>query len=88
MKKFLALLLTLALVLSLAGAALAEVVELKIPHYKSGENVGAIFFLPQVERFTQLYEGKYKIIIEELTQDMYAEKMKQLGQQGKLPAFI
>ena len=89
MKKLLALLLTLALLLSLAGTALgADVVELKIPHYKSGENVGAIFFLPQVERFNQLYEGKYKIIIEELTQDMYAEKMKQLGQQGNLPAFI
>lgn len=86
MKKVLALVLLLALALS-AGVAASEV-ELKIPHYKSGENVGAIFFLPQVERFNKLYEGKYKIVIEELTQDMYAEKMKQLGQQGKLPAII
>lgn len=88
MKKIIALLLLLALALPAFGAANAEVVELKIPHYKTGENVGAVFFLPQVERFNKLYEGKYKITIEELTQDMYAEKMKQLGLQGKLPAFI
>lgn len=88
MKKVLALLLLAALTVSVAGGALAEVVELKIPHYKSGENVGAIFFLPQVERFNKMYEGKYKVTIEELTQDMYAEKMKQLGQQKKLPAII
>lgn len=88
MKKTIALLLLLALMLSLAAVSGAEVVELKIPHYKSGQNVGAIFFLPQVERFNKEYEGKYKIVIEELTQDMYAEKMKQLGQQNKLPAII
>lgn len=89
MKKTTALALVLVLALSLAVTALAaDVVELKIPHYKSGENVGAVFFLPQVERFNKLYEGQYKITIEELTQDMYAEKMKQLGLQGKLPGFI
>ena len=69
-------------------ASAEGVVELTIPHYKIGENVGAVFFLPQVERFNKLYEGKYHITIEELTQDLYAEKMKQLGQQNALPALV
>lgn len=69
-------------------ASAEGVVELTIPHYKTGENVGAVFFLPQVERFNKLYEGKYHITIEELTQDLYAEKMKQLGQQNALPALV
>ncbi|MCI9151410.1 MAG: carbohydrate ABC transporter substrate-binding protein [Lachnospiraceae bacterium] len=63
-------------------------IEVTIPHYKTGENVGATFFLPQVERFNQKYEGKYHITIEEITQDVYPEKIKQLGQQGKLPVLI
>ncbi|MDO5022065.1 MAG: extracellular solute-binding protein [Eubacteriales bacterium] len=88
MKKLVALFLFLALTLGMVGGVFAEVVELKIPHYKTGENVGAVFFMPQVERFNKMYEGKYHITIEELTQDMYAEKMKQLGQQKKLPAII
>ena len=48
-----------------------EVIDITIPHYKTGENVGAKFFLPQVERFNELYSGKYHITVEELTQDMY-----------------
>ena len=35
-------------------ASAEGVVELTIPHYKAGENVGAVFFLPQVERFNKL----------------------------------
>lgn len=65
-----------------------KVIEVTIPHYKTGENVGAKFFLPQVERFNEKYQGKYHLSIEEITQDVYPEKIKQLGQQGKLPALI
>lgn len=89
MKKFLALLLAAAMLLGVTSFASADgVISVTIPHYKSGENVGAIFFLPQVERFNAKYEGKYHIEIEELTQDMYADKIKQLGQQNKLPVLI
>ncbi len=89
MKKILALVLTAAMLLGMTAFALADgPVTITVPHYKTGENVGAIFFLPQVERFNKLYEGKYHIEIEELTQDMYADKIKQLGQQNKLPALI
>lgn len=65
-----------------------EEVVLTIPHFRSGENVGAIFFLPQVERFNEKYAGQYKIIIEEIPQDSYNEKIKQLAQQGELPALV
>lgn len=68
--------------------AVKEEVVLTIPHYNAGENVGAIFFLPQVERFNEKYAGQYKIIIEETPQDSYNEKMKQLAIQGKLPALV
>ncbi len=63
-------------------------VELVIPHYKAGQNVGGKFFLPQVDRFNTLYEGKYRIVIEELPQDGYNDKMKLLAQMGNLPALI
>jgi len=58
------------------------------PTYLAGENVGAVFFLPEVERFNQKYAGKYKIVIEEVPQAQYAEKIKQLAQQNKLPAIV
>ena len=61
------------------------VVELKFPTYLAGENVGATFFLPQVKRFNEKYEGKYKITVEEVPQASYANKIKQLAQQKKLP---
>lgn len=65
-----------------------DVVEVTIPTYLAGENVGAKFFLPEVERFNKKYEGKYKINIEEVPQASYAEKIKQLAQQKKLPALV
>lgn len=74
---------------STSGAAEPEkLIEVTIPHYKTGENVGATFFLPQVERFNEKYDGKYHLAIEEITQDVYPEKLKQLGAQGKLPVLI
>lgn len=87
--RFVSLLLLCAVLMGLlAVPAMADVIEITIPHYRAGENVGAKFFLPQVERFNQKYEGKYHVVIEELTQDLYVEKIKQLGQQGKLPPAI
>lgn len=65
-----------------------KVIEMTFPTYLAGENVGAVFFLPEVERFNAKYEGKYKINIEEVPQAQYAEKIKQLAQQNKLPALV
>ena len=59
-----------------------------ILHYKAGQNVGGKFFLPQVERFNEKYAGTYKLVIEEIPQDSYMNKIKQLAQQNKLPALI
>ncbi len=66
----------------------ASVIEMKFPTFLAGENVGANFFIPQVERFNEKYQGKYKIVIEEVPQAGYADKMKQLAQQKKLPALV
>jgi raffinose/stachyose/melibiose transport system substrate-binding protein len=63
-------------------------VVLTIPHYKTGQNVGGKFFLPQVERFNTKYAGQYKIKIEEVPQDSYKDKIKLLFQTGKLPALV
>ena len=49
---------------------------------------GAKFFLPEVERFNEKYEGKYKITVEEVPQASYADKIKQLAQQNKLPVLV
>lgn len=68
-------------------AAKGEIV-ITIPHYKAGQNVGGKFFLPQVERFNEKYAGTYKLVIEEIPQDSYMNKIKQLAQQDKLPALI
>ena len=92
MKKFLksvSLFLALALLLTCVSFAAADgVVEVTFPTYKTGENVGAIFFEPLVERFNAAYEGKYHITLEELTQDMYTDKIKQLGAANALPFLV
>ncbi len=69
-------------------AAPGGTVELVIPHYKAGQNVGARFFLPQVERFNTEYSGTYHIVIQEAPQDGYLDKIQQLAQQHQLPALI
>lgn len=81
--------LTFGLVVSNGTVAkAADVVEIKFPTYLAGENVGAQFFLPEVERFNEKYEGKYKITVEEVPQASYADKIKQLAQQNKLPVLV
>ncbi len=64
------------------------VVELKIPSYKTGENVGAVFFEPQVKRFNEKYTGKYKITLETVPQDNFSDRLKQLAQQKALPVLV
>ncbi|TJY42820.1 extracellular solute-binding protein [Cohnella pontilimi] len=73
---------------SASASTPAEKVVLKIPHYKAGANVGAKFFLPQIDRFNKKYEGQYEIQIEEVPDDKYRDKIKLLWQQKKLPALV
>ena len=63
-------------------------IQLVIPHYKAGQNVGAKFFISQVNRFNAAYSGIYELVIQEMPQDGYLEKMKQPAQQNRLPALI
>lgn len=65
-----------------------EPVTVTIPSYRTGEDVGAKFFLPQVERFNEKYEGKYKIIVEESPSNTHTDRIKQLAMQDELPALF
>ena len=69
-------------------SASAGVVEVTIPSYKTGENVGAMFFEPQVERFNEKYEGQYHITLESLPQDGFNDRLRQLAQQNSLPVLV
>lgn len=71
-----------------SGSAAAGVVEVTIPSYKTGENVGAVFFEPQVERFNEKYEGQYHITLESVPQDGFNDRLKQLAQQNQLPVLV
>lgn len=61
---------------------------MKMPTYKAGENTGAKFFVPQVERFNEKYKGTYRIEIEQVPQESYNDKIKQLAQQKMLPTMV
>ncbi|HHV99918.1 MAG TPA: carbohydrate ABC transporter substrate-binding protein [Clostridiaceae bacterium] len=65
-----------------------ELTTITLPTYRAGEDVGARFFIPQVERFNKEYEGKFKIIIEESPSNTHTERIKQLALQDKLPAIF
>ena len=71
-----------------SGGSSKGVIEVSIPSYKTGENVGAVFFEPQVERFNEQYEGQYKINLETVPQDGFGDRLKQLAQQNKLPVLV
>ena len=71
-----------------SGGSSEGVIEVSIPSYKTGENVGAVFFEPQVERFNEKYEGQYKINVETVPQDGFGDRLKQLAQQNKLPVLV
>ncbi len=71
-----------------ASSKSKDLITLTFPTYRSGENVGAKFFLPQVERFNKKYEGQYKIVIESIPQDSYDTKIKTLAQAASLPSLV
>lgn len=87
MKKIIAVLLALALTLALSSAALAETT-ITMLTYRAGEDAGAKFFVPQVERFNEKYAGTYKIVVEESPSNTHTERIKQLALQDKLPALF
>lgn len=63
-------------------------ITLTIPTYFVGENVGAIYFEPAVERFNEANKGKYHIELEEVVEASYTDKISQLAQSDSLPALI
>ncbi len=70
------------------NSASGEKVTLTLPTYYIGENVGAVYFEPAVERFNAQYDGQYEIKLEEVVEASYADRMATLAQSGKLPVLI
>jgi len=66
----------------------SQLIEVTIPHYKVGDNVGSLYFLPIVEKFNEQYAGRFRLNIEPIPQDMYGEQIMQMGLQGMLPVLI
>lgn len=73
---------------SKSGEEAGGEVVVTMPTYRSGEDVGAVFFLPQVERFNEKYKGQYRIEIEESPSNSHTERIKQLALQDDLPAIF
>lgn len=63
-------------------------ITLTIPTFFVGENVGAVYFEPAVERFNEANKGKYHIELEEVVEASYTDKISQLAQSDALPALI
>lgn len=63
-------------------------ITLTIPTFFVGENVGAVYFEPAVERFNEANKGKYHIELEEVVEASYTDKISQLAQSDSLPALI
>lgn len=70
------------------STASGEEVILTLPTYYCGENVGAVYFEPAVERFNEKYDGQYEVQLEEVVEASYNDKMSTLAQSGKLPVLI
>lgn len=69
-------------------AAPAEEVVLTIPSYMVGENAGAVYFEPAVERFNEKYDGTYEIVLEEITEADYFSQLSMMAQTGNLPLIV
>lgn len=66
----------------------AEETIITIPSYMVGENAGAVYFEPAVERFNAQNAGTYKILLEEVTEADYFAQMSRLAQTGNLPLIV
>lgn len=70
------------------GASTGKEIVLTLSTYYVGENVGAVYFEPAVERFNEQNAGKYRIELEEVVEASYLDKMSQLAQAGEIPTLI
>lgn len=59
-----------------------------LPTFYVGENVGAVYFEPAVERFNEQNAGVYKVELEEVVESGYSDKIIQLAQAGRIPALV
>ena len=67
----------------------AKVIEINFPTFWVGVNTTAPWFKERVETFNKKYEGKYKVVVEEIPGDQnYIDKMKVLYASNSLPDVI
>lgn len=98
MKKFLALLLAMVMVLALVACGAKETgteaedggeIVINYPTFQVGANTSAPVIAKLVEGFNAEYAGKYRIEIEEVPGDAnYADKMKVMMSTGELPVVV
>lgn len=72
-------------------SAMAEddVIIINYPTYRVGADKSSDLEQKMIEEFNELYEGKYKVVIEEVPSDSaYADKMKVLAASNELPPVI
>ena len=65
-----------------------DLIEITMPHFKVGDNVGAQYWLPQIDRFNELHYGRFRINVEPIPQHMYQEQIQQLAAQRMLPPIV
>ena len=90
-KKLLAMVLCTAALFGMNSNVMAEedVVIINYPTYRVGTDSSAKVESQLIEEFNQKYEGKYKVVVEELPSDSaYADKMKVLAASNELPPIV
>ena len=66
-----------------------EVVEITYPTYRVGTNVSADTEAYMIDSFNEEFDGKYKLVVEELPSDVsYQEKMAVLATTNDLPDLV
>jgi len=66
-----------------------KLVEIPFMHYQAGKWAGADYRKLTIDRFNEKFDGKYKIVFEDVpTPEAYIEKLKLLNATNDLPAFI
>lgn len=71
---------------SQGGSEPSELIEISYPTYRVGTNVLAETEAHMIDTFNKEFEGKYKLVVEELPSDVsYQEKMAVLATTGDLP---
>jgi raffinose/stachyose/melibiose transport system substrate-binding protein len=94
LKALLAAVLTVSMLMAVTGCnkptttASHGLITLNFLTYISGTHGGAQTYQASVDRFNKKYDGVYKVVIQEIGQDPYDDKIKQLAVAHQLPTLM